>query len=762
MTDRANEDVAGAGEPVLAPNENASRVPKPVRPAKEERPVWLTVLLALLLVAATIAAYQKIWHAGFIWDDDVYVINNPLLTAADGLKRIWFSLDSPSQYFPLVYTSFRIEHALWGLNPVGYHWVNLLLHAANAFILWRLLTLLRVPGAWLAAGLFALHPVQVESVAWITERKNVLMGFFFLLALVAWVKFVAGKHRGELKFYLLALLCYALALSAKTTACTLPVALLLISWLKRGKIASERWFQVIPFVLIGIGMGIVSIWWERFHQGTQGELFALSSSQRIVVASHAFWFYLGKLVWPVHLAFSYPRWPLPAGHWQDYIWLGAIVVLIGVILVARRFLGRSLEVALLFFAATLSPVLGFIMLYTFRYSFVADHYQYLACIGPLTLGAAAIATALRPLGRARNFVFPILAAGLLGALGFLTWRQAGAYLNEETLWRATLAVNPSSWMAHNNLGIQLLHSGRGDEAIAQFEEALRLDPNYAEGHYNLANALMRGGRLDEARAHYERALQLIPRYAGAHGNFAMLLLQLGQYDEAIAHMKEAIKIDPSSAGRRTRLAETLLRLGRSDEANAEFEAALAIDPKSIETHYKIALSLLRAGRTSEALAHLQRMVEINPNNAAAHNNYGNILAELGQEEEALGQFNQALALDPRNAETHYNLANALLGRHRLEEAIAQYQTALEIRPNYPGALNNLGNTLAQSGRFQEAIAQYEKALQLNPNYANAHENLASALNSVGRFDEAMTHLQTAWKLREQARSAPPPTPEPDE
>ncbi|HMJ06847.1 MAG TPA: tetratricopeptide repeat protein [Chthoniobacterales bacterium] len=726
-----------------------------VAPASDERPLWQRLLLAILLLAATIAAYQHAWHAGFIWDDDIYVTGNPLLTAADGLKRIWFSLDSPSQYFPLVYTTFRFEHALWGLNPVGYHWVNFALHAANALLVWRLLSLLRVPGAWLAAGLFALHPVQVESVAWITERKNLLMGFFFLLALIAWVKFVAGKHRGEVKFYLLALLCYALALSAKTTACTLPAALILISWLKRGAIPRARLLQILPFVLLGIGMGIVTIWWERFHQGTQGELFAMGIPERILIAAHAFWFYLWKLVWPVNLAFSYPRWTVSLNHWPDYIWAGGCVLLAAIILIGRRFFGRSVEVAFVFFVATLSPMLGFVMLYTFRYSFVADHYQYLASIGPLALGAAAIATALRPLGRFQHVLLPLISAALLGALGFLTWRQVGAYANEEALWRATLAVNPASWMAHNNLGIQLLHSDRGDEAIAHFEEALRLDPNYAEGHYNLANALLRLGRGDEAAAHYERALELIPRYAAAHANFGALLLRTGQIDAALEHLAEAVKIEPSVPVRRLRLGEAFLQLGRTEEANAQFDAALAPDPNSVEIHYQIALAFLHAGLTREAVEHLERVVAINPNNAAAHNNFGNILTEIGRKEEALVQLDQAIALDPGNAETHYNLANALLQNHRVDEAIGHYERALEIKPDYPGARNNLGNALGEQGRFEEAIAQYEKALETKPDYANAHENLASALNRVGRFDEGMEHLQIAWKLRAQSKKAGP-------
>src|ERR1700747_146795 len=280
------------------------------------------LIFALVLAAATIFAYRPAWNGGFLWDDDVYITNNELLTAPDGLRRIWFSLDSPSQYFPLVYTTFRIEHAVWGLDPTGYHWLNLLLHVCNALLVWVVLARLKVPGAWLAGAIFALHPVQVESVAWITERKNVLMGFFFLLTLLAWVSFVDERTKRPWLSYLLALVLYGLALSAKTTACTLPAALLLILWLKRKRIDWRRILQVIPFLLIGLGMGLITIWWERYHQGTGRALFGfLSPLERVLICSRAVWFYLSKLIWPSNLTFIYPRWTVSSAYMINYLWL---------------------------------------------------------------------------------------------------------------------------------------------------------------------------------------------------------------------------------------------------------------------------------------------------------------------------------------------------------------------------------------------------------------------------------------------------------
>src|SRR5437899_8780089 len=249
-------------------------------------------VFGLLLAAVTICAYRPAWNGGFLWDDDDYILKNDLLTASDGLRRIWFSLDSPSQYFPLVYTTFRIERALWDLNSSGYHWVNLLLHVANALLVWWLLVRFMVPGAWLAGAIFALHSVQVESVAWITERKNVLMGFFFLLTILAWIAFVDERTKRPWCFYVLALIVYVLALSAKTTACTLPAALFLILWLQKKPINWRRIIQIVPFFLLGLGMGLITVWWERYHQSTRGVLFAVSRIERVLIARRAVWLYL--------------------------------------------------------------------------------------------------------------------------------------------------------------------------------------------------------------------------------------------------------------------------------------------------------------------------------------------------------------------------------------------------------------------------------------------------------------------------------------
>ncbi len=605
------------------------------------------LLWGLLLAAATVLVYQQAWHAGYIWDDDAYVTENKLLTAPDGLRRIWFSLESPSQYFPLVYTSFRLEYALWGLHPEGYHWVNILLHVANALLIWRLLAALRVPGAWLAAAIFALHPVQVESVAWITERKNVLMGFFFLLALLAWVKFVEASSRQRWKFYGLAFVFYALALFSKTTACTLPAALLLILWLKEKRINWSRLVQIAPFVALGIGMGLVTLWWERYHQGTQGELFAIGLPERFLVASRALWFYAGKLLWPGNLVFSYPRWTISAGKPLEYVWLLATVSLAALIYFARRHLGRGPEIAALFFGATLSPVLGFIMLYTFRYSFVADHYQYLASIGPLALAAAGITGAFDLLGKRKRFLQGAFYGTLLVSLGLLSWRQCAMYSDSDTLWWTTISKNPDSWMAHNNIAISLAHKGRVQEAIDHYDKALELNPGYGEAHYNLANSLLLLGRVEEAVAHYEKALEINPNNARAHYNLAAVLVRSGRMDAALDHYNKVLEIDPNHAAAHNNLGAAFVRLGREDEAVAHFLKALELRPNSAETHYNLGNFLLQKGRLDEAIAHYNKALELNPNDAVAHDKLSKILRQMGRTDEAEAHLQKALEFDQR-------------------------------------------------------------------------------------------------------------------
>lgn len=535
----------------------------------------LVLLGAVSLFALTILSYRPAWHGDFIWDDDRYVTHNTLLTAPDGLRRIWFSLDAPSQYFPLAYTVLRIERSLWNLNSTGYHWVNILFHFCNALLVWRLLSRLNVPGSWLAATIFAIHPVQVESVAWISELKNVLMGFFFLLTLLAWIEYADPRNQRRPGFYAAALVFYFFALAAKSTACTLPAALFLILWWKKKPIGRRAIIEISPFVVLALCSGILATWWEHFHQGTR-VLVSLPPVDRMLIASRAIWFYLSKLFWPSDLTFIYPRWEISASDLSAYVWLLITAASIVAIYFARRVFGRGLEVAALFFVATLGPLLGFIMLYTFRYTFVADHYQYLACIGPVAFVAGGLATLTAKLKHGSS-IFATVALFLVASLSVLTFRQSAIYRDVETLWRSTIAKNPASWIGYNNLGVVESEKGRVDDAIANYERSLQLHPDYPEAHYNLAGALLLKGAVDQAIEHCQEALRLLPNEPDAHIVLGNAFMAKQDVDQAIGQYSAAVELRPNDPNGHVNLGIALQQKGDMERSARELETAKQLE-----------------------------------------------------------------------------------------------------------------------------------------------------------------------------------------
>ena len=406
--------------------------------------------------------------------------------------------------------------------------------------------------------------------------------------------------------------------------------MLLILWLKEKSIHWRQLTQIVPFIVQGVGMGLLTMWWEHYHQGTQGKLFALGLPERILIASHAVWFYAGKLIWPVNLIFSYPRWTIDPGDPLAYGWLIAGIALCAGIYFVRRFVGRSVEIAVLFYVLTLSPMLGFIMLYTFRYTFVADHYQYVASIGPLALAGAGMV-------RLADFVIPkklwlqsSLCAGLLLILGMLSWQRAWAYESEETLWTDTLTKNPSSWMAYDNLGVALYQKGQVDEAIDHYQKALQINPNFAEAHSDLGLALFQKGQMDEAITHYQKALEIKPNYVEAHYNLGNALLQKGQIDEAIEQYQKALEINPNYAKAHCNLGNALLQKGQIDEATEQYRKALEIDPNLVEAHNNLGIALAQKGQVAEAMAQFQEALRLKPDYIDAQSNLAKAQALVRQ------------------------------------------------------------------------------------------------------------------------------------
>ncbi|MGA2508554.1 MAG: tetratricopeptide repeat protein [Chitinispirillaceae bacterium] len=462
-------------------------------------------VFGLALLVVTMIAYQPAWNGTPLWDDEEH-ITKPELRSLDGLTRIWTLLGTTKQYYPLVHSVFWLEYHIWGDSTLGYHLLNILLHIFSALLLVKILRYIGVPGAWLIAAIFALHPVMVESVAWITELKNTLSGVFFLSTVLVYLKFDQERKR---RLNAIALGLFILGLMSKSVIATLPVSLLVVFWWKRGKI---HWKHdaapLLPFFVVGIASGLFTAWVERASGGAEGDEFTFTIIERCYIAGRAFWFYLSKLFWPADLTFIYPRWDVSQATGWLYLFPIATIVLAG-ILWALRNRWRAPLAAFLYFTATLFPVLGFLNVYPFRFSFVADHFQYLAAIGPIAIAVACIDRAFGLVKRKNRFLIPAVAVILLSVLGLLSWKQSNIYTDSETLYREIIKKNPACWMAHNNLGAQLLLTGRIYEAIDHFREALEFNPDYGPTHLNLATALGVIGQVNEGAVHFQKALDIV-------------------------------------------------------------------------------------------------------------------------------------------------------------------------------------------------------------------------------------------------------------
>jgi Flp pilus assembly protein TadD len=495
---------------------------------------------------------------------------------------------------------------------------------------------------------------------------------------------------------------------------TLPAALLAVLWWKRGRIGWKRDVApLVPFFAIGIISGVFTMWVERrFIIGVAGGEFNLAFIDRCLIAGRAVWFYLYMLLWPTNLIFIYPRWHIDAAAVWQYLFPAAFL-LAAVLFWKLRNRTRAPMAVLLYFAVTLFPALGFFNVYPFRYSFVADHFQYLASIGPMAAAAAIIVQGTGLLQeRLRRPTLRLFCGMLLSVLFLLSWKQSGMFSDAETLYRTTVARNDNCWWAHNNLGLLLTDMGRTDEALAHYLKVLEINPNDIETHNNLGVFLEKMGRPDEALAHYRKALEINPNHAEAHNNLGVLLEKMGRPGEASAHYRKAMEINPNSA----------------------------------EAHYNLGILLAKMGRTDEALAHYRETLEINPNHTGAHNNLGVLLEKMGRTDEAMAHYRKAVEINPNYGSAHYNLGFLFADMGRTDEAIAHYRKAVEIDPSHAEAHNNLGVLLANMGRTDEAVAHYRKALEINPDAIDPLQNCALALVQKGQLTDATSILRKALAL----------------
>ncbi len=700
--------------------------PSPRNAVKNSHRVWL---FSLVLIVATVLAYLPAWNGKPIWDDKSH-ITQPELRSWHGLVEIWTQVGSTQQYYPLVHSTFWVEQKLWGDSVLGYHLVNILLHALGAVVLLQILLRLKVPGAWLAAGLFALHPVQVESVAWISEIKNTLSGLFFFCSILAYLNFDQNRSRvayfGSLALFLFGLMC-------KTVIAPLSAIILVVLWWRRGRLRlRDDVVPLLPFFGLGIGAGLFTAWVERTFVGAQGSAFTLSILQRCLIAARDFWFYLFKLLWPAKLTFIYPRWHISGAAWWQYLFPLTLVLLLGVLWLLRKNFRAPLA-ATLVFLGLLSPALGFINVYPFIYSFVADHFQYLACVGPLTLVAAGITMALDSVAPEKIFLRPTVYTVLLVTLGLLSWRQCHDYRDIETLWRTTIARNPDCWMAYSNLGSFLSERGNVDEAIGDFRRALELWPDQSKDHNNLGKALVQTGRMAEAMDHFQTALRISPDDPDTGTNIGAALLQQGDADGAISHLQRVVEKWPRHAPAHIDLGNALLQKRETDAAIAEYGKILELPFDHAEALYSIGNALRQKGDVEEAIIQYRTAIALRPDYANAHNNLANSLRQTGRVEEAVHEYEAALKSEPESILAQNNLAwllatssNASV-RDGAKAAQLAKQADRLAGGNDPIILHTLAAAYAENRQFPEAVEAAQRALEIAD--ANGITSLAESLRS---------------------------------
>ena len=662
-----------------------------------------------VLVAATFVVYRPVWHGGLLWDDEAHIIAETLKTWS-GLARLWTDFTASQQYYPVAGTAFWIIGHLSG-DTFGYHAVNILLHATSAFLFTVILQRWKVPGALLAGAIYALHPVNVESVAWISELKNTLSGVCYLGAFLAYLRFDTGRGRGA---YSLALGLFVLALGSKTVTATLPAAILVALWWQRGRLEWRRdVFPLIPYFAIGIAAGVGTAWIEYHWVGAKGSQFDVSFVERIMLAGRVVWFYALTILWPAHLMFNYPRWVVDASVWWQYLFLIALAgALAG--LFAFRHRTRAPLAAALFFVGTLFPVLGLFNVYPFRFSFVADHFQYLACLGLIAGLAAAITLAAN---RRRSLPLDLaLAAAFAVPLGVMTFQYSRYFADAETLYRETIARNPSSHLAHGNLAAKLFDGPPSGwaEAAQHARAVLAFDPDNVAAHNLTGVGLQRSGRHLEAIPEFQRAIALDSELAEAHYNLGL----------------------------------SLAEMGRADEAIAAYQRSLEIYPQNVKTLHNLANVLRAQKRYAEALALLKKAVAIDPDAADIRLNFADTLQASGDLNGAIEAYQAALGRRPDWGEAWNNLGIALRRTGRTAEARQAFESAVRFLPDAPRVLINLAAVYADAGDGEKAVSLYERVLTLVREPAAAapvHQQLGVLLTKLGRKAEAAKHFAAAGK-----------------
>lgn len=722
-----------------------------------------TYSAALLGLIAAVFYFPAI-QAGFVWDD---VIITKLRSVSDweGIFRIWFDPAAAyfqtdvaeNHYWPVVYTTFWLEHKLWGFTPAGYHVVNILLHFVNTLLLWRLLDRLAVPGAWLAAAVFAAHPLHVESVAWVIGRKDLLSTLFSLAAVLMWLRHVESPRPGR---YAAALLFFAGAMLSKLIAVTLPAALLIIQWWRNGRITGADMRLAFPFFLVALVIGGVDLWFFK-NQGLNS--FDYSMVERVLAASHAFWFYVGKLLWPMDLSVIYPLWEIKTVDpiaWGYTVATAAVLITFWVI---RRRVGRGSLACLLFFGITLLPTLGFIDYDYMRYSFVADRHQYLAGVGIIVLFSAGAVRAADSLSPAMRKPIRGVAAAALILLGLLTWTQAGIYKDEITFFNHVISLNPQARGAHYNVGLEFSRQGRFKEAEEYFRQSLEIYPRNKQVSHNLGEILRAQGKYEESLAAYRLAIDIDPGNSKTFLGMGNSLFKLGRYPEAVLSMEQALALAIDSSlepALRHAMGQALLKMGKREEAEEQFnlsvKSALMINQYDATVFLNRAEVLRGQKRYEEAIHWYRLAVEADPDYLPAYAGMGDSLYRLGRYREAISSMQRAVSLRsnfPMKPTLYYLMGQAAREAGWLGQAAEHYKKALLIAPGFTEALNGLADVRFEQKHYEQALLLYETLVGMESATAIIYNNIGVSLLNVGKASEAVHSFERALSLDPALESA---------
>ncbi len=698
--------------------------------------------------------------AGFVWDDQIFT-EEPAVHAWSGLWTIWFSPAAMMEehYWPVPYTTFWLEHKLWGTAPFGYHLVNLLLYMASVLMLWRLLRCIAVPGAWAVAAVFAVHPMHVESVAWVIGRKDLLSGLFYVASALCWIRSIGGLGDGRRRspgpigmlrpgLYLAALGLFVAALLSKSAAVTLPVAFVILLWWKNGRVTWADTWRIAPFLAVALAISLPDL---SFYSAGRDFGIGYGVVERVLIAAQALWFYAGNLVWPTDLAVIYPIWDIAIGDPFAWGYVIAAVAVAALLWFGRHRFGRGPLAGVVFFAVTLSPVLGFVDHYYMQFSLVADRFAYLAGIGVISvMVGAAVHRAENHPDFPKTAVLVILAA-VLGVFGKLTWDQAGIYRDDITFYSHVISLNPEARSIHRNLANALIASERGEEALAASRIAVEQRPDSADAYVAQGGAFIALDRLDEAEASFQRALELNSDHGEARQNMAETLRGQGRYEESIRWYRTLLDVDPESMSAHEGMGEALFRLGRYEQAVESLTRAVALqqDLVPIAVHYLLAEGLRRLQRLEEAIDAYRDVLEIDPDHAPALARIGYALLGVGQFEEALASLSRSASLQPESpdaADRHAAMGRACQALGRLEEASEQYELALTIDPDNAISLDAFAVLRFGQQRYEEALSLYESLIEIGQANAQAHANMGVTLYRLDRPEEALRSLDRALSM----------------